>query len=312
MISENYLDPDVAYLLGLIAIRGELYESQGDKRIIIQFPFKSLIAEGVTVHVDQKDQLDMAVNRIRDRVHELVESHIDVQRGENEFIFSIRFLRNSMVWRNIRYMFGDKRSYREFEVPASVLNAQDDAIKIEFVRGVADAAGFVRRSNYYISGKNRVYIEVNNRNWKLPIQLCRLLQVDLAVPVQMIQWGHPNVRQPRKRDGSAWAKEHQVKVFVEAFAKIGFYVPYKGRILDELVSVDREGGGKVPDRCNPNPTIRRIKKKPRHPGEKSELLPTIVRKHFNSYWQICRVVGCDQCVSVRAPRALKRKSRSRA
>ena len=296
MITENYLDPDVAYLLGLITIRGELYESQGDKRIIIQFPFKSLIAEGIKIHVDQRDQLDMAVNRIRDRLQELVESHIDVERGGNEIVFSMRFLRNSLVWRNIRYMLGTKRSFREFEIPRSILEAPDDVIKIEFLRGVADAGGFVRQSNYYLNGKNRVYIEVNNRNWKLPTQLCRLMQVDLDVPVQIIQWGHPNVRQPHKKEGTAWAKEHQVKIFVEEFAKIGFYVPYKEKILKELVKADRKVGGKKPPKCNPNPEIRRIKKKPKHPGEKSNIVPKKLRKHFNAYWQICLALGCDQCV----------------
>lgn len=300
MITENYLDPDVAYLLGLIAIRGELYESQGDKRITIQFPFKSLIAEGTTIHVDQRDQLDMAVNRIRDRLQELVESHIEVTRADSEIVFSMRFLRNSLVWRNTRYMFGDKRSFREFEIPASILSAPDDAIKVEFLRGVADAAGFVRKSNYYLDGKNRVYIEVNNRNWMLAVQLCRLMQVDLDVPVQMIQWGHPNVREPNRKEGCAWAKEHQVKVFVEAFARIGFYVPYKEQILAELVAEDQSRAGTEPKKCNPNPRIRRLKKKPRHAGEKSEVLPLAVRRHFNAYWQICRVLGCDQCVSVRA------------
>ena len=296
MITENYLDPDVAYLLGLITIRGELYESQGDKRIIIQFPFKSLIAEGIKIHVDQRDQLDMAVNRIRDRLQELVESPIDVERGEKEIVFSMRFLRNSLMWRNIRYMLGTKRSFREFEIPRSILEAPDDVIKIEFLRGVADAGGFVRQSNYYLNGKNRVYIEVNNRNWKLPTQLCRLMQVDLDVPVQIIQWGHPNVRQPHKKEGTAWAKEHQVKIFVEEFAKIGFYVPYKEKILKELVEADRKVGGKKPPKCNPNPEIRRIKKKPEHPGEKSNIVPKKLRKHFNAYWQICLALGCDQCV----------------
>ena len=300
MITENYLDPDVAYLLGLITIRGELYESQGDKRVIIQFPFKSLIAEGIAIHVDQKSQLDSAVNQIRDRLQELVENPIEVVRGEKEFVFSMRFLRNSMVWRNIRYMFGDKLSYREFDIPPSVLNTQDSTVKIEFLRGVADAAGFVRKSNLYVSGENRVYIEVNNRNWKLPLQLCRLMQVDLDVPVQMIQWGHPNVRNPNKIKSMAWAKEHQVKVFVEAFSKIGFYVPYKENILQELVSEDLKLDRSSTKKCNPNPKLRRrSKRKPKHTGEKSQNLPEEVRRHFNSYWRICLALGCDQCKSDR-------------
>ena len=296
MITENYLDLDVAYLVGLITIRGELYESQGDKQIIIQFPFKNLIAEGVNVHVAQKDQLDRAVNRIRDRLQDLVEIPIEVEPAGNEIIFSMRFLRNSLMWRNIRYMFGEKNSFREFQIPRSIVEAPDEAIKIEFMRGVADAGGFVRASNYYPDGRNRVYIEVNNRNWKLAPQICRLMQVDLEVPVQLIQWGHPNVREPNKKTGTAWAKEHQVKIFVEAFARVGFYVEYKEQILEDLVKVDQEMGAKASRMCNPNPEIRRIRKKPKHPSEKSTILPTRVRKHFDAYWQICLALGCDQCI----------------
>ena len=54
----------------------------------------------------------------------LVESHIEVTCADSEFVFSMRFLRNSPVWRNRRYMFGDKRSFHAFEIPASVLLAK--------------------------------------------------------------------------------------------------------------------------------------------------------------------------------------------
>ena len=47
IVSENYLDPDVAYFLGMISARGVLHESAGDKKIVIDFPFGSFNAEGV-------------------------------------------------------------------------------------------------------------------------------------------------------------------------------------------------------------------------------------------------------------------------
>ena len=34
----DYIDADVAYLLGLITARGELSESNGVKQILIEFP----------------------------------------------------------------------------------------------------------------------------------------------------------------------------------------------------------------------------------------------------------------------------------
>jgi len=46
MIVENFLDEDVAYLLGLIVMRGQLYDRGPERGIIIEFPFKSLQVEG--------------------------------------------------------------------------------------------------------------------------------------------------------------------------------------------------------------------------------------------------------------------------
>lgn len=299
MISQNYLDPDVAYLLGLIAIRGTLYENPGDKRIVIEFPFKSLVIRGTMAPVNQQQQLQIAVGEIRDRLYELLEADISVRRSPSAMEFTIRFLRNSMAWRNIGYVLNGKRSYTEFEVPRAIFDSREEAIKVEFLRGVADAGGFIRASNRYRNGRHRVYIEVNNRNWLLPIQLCALLQQHLDVPVQTIQWGHPNVRQPNQPRGTAWAKEHQVKIFAEAFRKVGFHVSYKEQILDQFIEENLKRPGELPPKCNPNPAIRRVRPpKPRHPGEKSALLPgSLRRKHFDSYWQICLAMGCQQCVT---------------
>lgn len=297
MITENYLDPDVAYLLGLIAIRGTLYENPGDKRIVIEFPFKSLVVERVGVSVNQQQQLQIAAGEIRDRLYELLETDISYTKSPSAIEFTIRFLRNSLAWRNIGYLLNGERSYAEFEVPQAVMDTSEEVIQIEFLRGVADAGGFIRDSNRFLDGRRRVYIEVNNRNWILPIQLCALLQQHLDIPVQIIQWGHPNVRQPRVPQGSAWAKEHQVKIFAEAFQRVGFHVSYKQEILKEFIAEDLQRGGQLPPKCNPNPSIRRVKRKPRHPGEKSQLLPKgLQRKHFDSYWQICLAMGCHQCV----------------
>ncbi len=302
MITENYLDPDVAYFLGLIAIRGTLLESGSDKRIIIEFPFKSLTAHGTTKKFDQKQHIDIAVNHIRERLEELLEGHIQIKRGASQVTFVVRFLRNSMTWRNIRYLFGDKTSYTEFQIPRSIFDSPDETTKLEFMRGVADAGGFIRQSNYHPNKKRRVYIEVNNQNWFLPIELCALLQQHLKVPVQNLQWGHPNVRQPNQPKGTSWAKEHQIKIFAEAFGKVGFHVGYKQEILEEFIEEDARNPAAIPPNCNPNPKIRKIKKKPAHPGEKSNILPAVLRgKHFDGYWQICLALGCQQCIEIYDP-----------
>jgi hypothetical protein len=177
------------------------------------------------------------------------------------------------------------------------------SIQVEFLRGIADVGGFIRDSNRFMDGRRRVYLEVNNRNWILPIQICALLQLKLDVSVQMIQWGHPNTREPG--GGNNWSREHQIKIFAEAFEPIGFTVEYKNTTLQKFARQDRKMRAQL-HKCNPNPEIRRINKKKRHPGEKSSDLPSRLRsQHFDSYWQICVAMGCKQCISLTEPLPLE-------
>lgn len=293
-IAENYLDPDVSYLLGLIVARGTLYETTGDKKVIIEFPYKSLVAEGIKKQFRQEDHMSYSLFQIRERLYELTESDIGIEKTTSSATLIIRFLRNSMIWRNLNYLLKNHQSYFDFEIPEQIYNG-DSIIKKEFVRGIADAAGFIRESNNYMGGKRRVYIEINNKNWKLPIQLCALLQTHLSVPVQLIQWGHPNTREPEqvKKKGTTWAREHQVKIFSQVFQPIGFYVQYKQEILNEFAEADAKKTGNI-NVCNPNPTIRRKVKKSKHREENNPLLPVELRgHHYNTYWQICLDLGCQ-------------------
>ncbi len=296
MIVQNFLDLDTAYLLGLIVIRGRLVETGGDHRIVIAFPSKNLLASGVKLRFEQKKHLRLGANQIRDRLSELLGTGIEVKESGKDVQFVVRFLGSNMVWRNLSYLLGSQRSYMEFSVPQAIAESPEQ-IKIEFMRGIADAGGFIRDSNNYMGKKRRVYLEVNNKNWTLPIQLCRILQRDLGIPVQLIQWGHPNTRTPGVTHGKSWAKEHQIKVFAEHFLKVGFYIDYKQQILQEFVTADKEIHAALPPACNPNPKVRRVQKKPKHPDESSNYIPAVLRgKHFDAYWQICVSLGCLQCV----------------
>jgi hypothetical protein len=260
---ENYLDPDVAYFLGLVVARGRLQEDI-DRRVVIKFPYSNLIVEGVKTRFDQETQLRLGTAAIRDRLDELLEADVQIIREKGSVTILIRFLRNSIAWRNLRLHTQGKNDH-------------------------------IRQSNNFYGKKRRVYIEIPNQNWILPIQLCRLLQVNLSVPVQLIQWGHPNTREPKQlKKGATWAREHQLKIFAESFEPIGFHLEYKQKILAEFIEDDRKNFPGEMRFCNPNPSIRRINKKPKHPEEKSSRLPLAARKHFDCYWQICTALGCEQ------------------
>jgi hypothetical protein len=295
--SENYLDPDVGYLLGMIVARGQIIDSTSGRKVLIQFPAKNLDAVGISKSFNQETHIQQSLYKIKERLEDLMEAKTEVSNASGHISLTFRFHSRNTTWRNLSYLLSPNQSYFDFTIPQSVFNAETETKK-EFVRGIADCAGFIRDSNNYMGGKRRVYLEINNKNWLLPIQLCRLLQVDLGLPVQMIQWGHPNTRAPRSHGaGVSWAKEHQVKVFSEAFSNIGFYVYYKQEILEEFAAADERIAGNI-KKCNPNPDLRRIERKPKHEEEKSEKLPELIRgKHFSAFWQICLKLGCQQCIA---------------
>lgn len=293
LVTENYLDPDVSYLLGMIVGRGSFTESRGNRRLVINFPYRALRAGGVRDTFQQKIHLQLAVNQIRDRIQQLVEAAFDIDTTSKNVRFIMRFMYNSMTWRNLRLITEGFLSYRSSNVPRRLFDAPAD-MQREFVRGLADVCGFVRTSNNY-HGRHRVYLEIPAQNWRLPISLCHLLQVSLNVPVQMIQWNHPNTRIPRRTNSRLTKREHQVKIFADAFRSIGFYVDYKQHILDELAEYNEDNFDATCHNCNPNPEVHRRVRKPRHPEENCNLIPRRIRgRHFDAYWQICTALGCSQ------------------
>jgi hypothetical protein len=291
----DYLDADVAYYIGLVTARGTITDSGGIKRITIEFPFKNLKVQGIKTAIVQKNQILLSLDKAISRVNELTECTVRKEETTYAVHLILETLKNSIFVRDTKMLLKNKTSYHEFEVPDQIFEA-NTAIQKEFIRGFADVAGSARKANVNISGKHRVYLDVLNSpsNWKLPVQLCHLLQDYLAVPVDVIQWGHPNTRDPSLREykagrKDAWAREHQLKVFADDFEKIGFYMSHKQTVLEELAAYNRKKFRKAKF-CSPP---KRKRSKVRHPAENSEKLPQELKgKHYNSYWEICADLGC--------------------
>lgn len=299
----DYLDEDVGYLLGLITVRGRLLDTPPVRNLVIEFPFKNLIVGGVSVTYNRSVQLQLGSNEIRDRMTELLGTTVEVQRASKSVIITARFLQDSIVWRDLRMLCGNSTAYTSSFVPTEIFESTT-SIKKEFMRGVADASGGIARGTYIRDkdkGKRRVFIAVDNRNWHLPVQLCALLQDHLGIPVGEILWGHPNMRDPschhpKKPEG----REHQIRIFSEAFEPIGFNLPYKDEILSEFIEDDRSsrvlGTVRYCDPCAKK--VRRGTEKAPHPQEQANRLPSELKgKHYDSYWQICLDMGCRQCHS---------------
>ncbi|MEA2063753.1 MAG: hypothetical protein U9P14_08665 [Gemmatimonadota bacterium] len=297
-IIEDYMDADVAYLMGLIIARGTL-EPSPQRKLILHFPKSNMEATGIELSFDQEISIRLGLDSIRERISELLGTAIKTEINQNSVDLIIDFSSNNMVWRNILLLTKKATSYRHFSIPDIFFNPDlPKDWKTEFIKGYGDSAGNVRKANLYVDGRHRVRLDVLNypTNWELPIQLCHLLQEQIGVPVLNINWGHPNLN----RD----FREHQINIFADAYLKIGFSFEHKQKILEELANWNKE------EKPNSKPTEcpshgARYKKKKKNPEEKNaeKLDLRLVGKHFDGYRQICKRLGCKRRPSVKGQTA---------
>jgi len=285
----DYIDGDVAYLLGLIIGRGTIVDSPSQRQLIIEFPSSSIQAQGINIAFDQDIYIKLGLFDIRERLIDLLDTDIKIVEKANGFDFVARFQRPSMIWRNILSTLDNATSYPYFRIPQVFF--EDDLPfewKREFLRGFADVAGNIRQSNNYF-GKHRVRLDVLNypTNWEMPVQLCLLLQEQVGVPVQLITWGHPNL-------GRAF-REHQLNIFAEPFLNIGFTFKHKQTILEELADYNTQNYPNA--NYLPCPGIRPPRPPKQFDPEENnaeKLDPRLVGNHYDAYWQICKALGCPR------------------
>lgn len=295
----SFLDPDMAYLLGLIIGRGTIRETSGMRQLIIEYPFKDLEATGIKKSYNTKDQILLSLDETISRLGELMEITPKKVSSENSVSIVVESTKYGLLWRNIDKLLLNRKSFREMEIPELLFESPED-IKKEFLRGLADVTGSIGTGGRDQVGRYRVYISILNDNWKLPIQICKLLQSSsLNIPVNTIDWGHPNIRNGNLKDYNkgakqAWAREHQLKVYAEYFLKVGFRIIHKNEILKELAEEnEKKFSQRKPKLCIP--PKKRMKTRLSHPEEMSEKLPLELRgKHCDTYWQVCVELGCRQ------------------
>lgn len=298
MLINDYMDNDVAYLLGMIMVRGTFHIKQDVRRLLIHFPYQLMEVRGLPsskLKFNQETEIRLSLEDVRRRINELLEVNVDIERATNEVTLKAIFTKNTMSWRNLRLLCNNKVSYNEFVIPDVMFNMPKD-IQREFIRGIADAGASPSYSDRDQVGLQRIVIQFQNPNWILPIQVCKILQENLEVNVQHILWGHPNIRTPDRDEGSgSWAKEHRLRIYAEDFVSIGFNFGYKQKILEELAEYNLTNRRHKTKPCNPKIKKVRGGGKPSHPDEKSKKIPKCLRgKHFDAYFQICQALGCLQ------------------
>ena len=302
------LNPDIAYLLGMIVGKGEITRGNRETEIVIAIPHKNLMIEGENTQQSVKSSLLDIVGRLKPLVG--VDITWDTSNSNIAYI-SFSKQNGDYLIRTINAYLKNHLNWRAFRIPIEVFSETTD-VKLEFLRGIADVTAHIRKSN--IAWKNyeyRVYIEIMS-NWSLCIDIANLLK-DLGVPVQTIRFAHPNIVDPNLEKYNAgskefWNKEHQIKIWAEEFEKVGFNINHKNNLLRKFSDLNRKNwkeASKKSKKYNDKPisvihhkfyweTKEINKRKKIHPEEKSMKLPLTVRKHFDSWKEMAKELGYNE------------------
>ncbi|MBU4056526.1 hypothetical protein KJ695_01290 [Patescibacteria group bacterium] len=196
--------------------------------------------------------------------------------------------KTDLTWQLLSYLLnGNFSDYHSFRIPKAIFQADKEKQK-EFLRGYFDVTGYVRASNSQFGRENqqRIYLEVDHRNWFLTLDLYKLFG-KVGIFVESIDFGHPNFRDPNfKKAAGFWAKEHQVKIFANQFLPIGSYLKHKQEVLIDLAKMNKAGLGD-----NAGEKQFRIREKAQNPEENSKKLPDFLKgKHFNHYSELLTIL----------------------
>src|SRR3989338_7336852 len=285
--SEKMLNPDIAYLLGMIVGKGQIVRSNRETEIVIDIPHKNLVIEGENTQQSVKSSLLDIVGRLKSLVGTDMEwdtsrqniAHISFSKPNGDYLIRTinTYLKNNVSW-------------RDFRIPVEIFSSTKD-VKLEFLRGIADVTAHIRKSNVaWKDYENRVYVEIMV-NCDLCIDIANLLK-ELDVPVQTIRFAHPNIVDPNLKkynEGNKefWNKEHQIKKCADLNRK-----NWKEHTKDSTKYKDKP----ISDAHHKFywKTKEIDKEKQKHPEESSSKLPSKVRKHYDSWKNMAKELCYDE------------------
>lgn len=295
------MNVEMAYLLGMITGNGEIQRGATETTISIEIPHKKLETE---FQHDVGIYVRASITDIREVLEPLLGTALNFTQNANVSMLSFRKPNEDYLMREILRYLGGATSSDNVRISPEVFDFTFDERK-QFVKGFADVTGYIRRSNYAFTEPNyRVYFEIPH-NWELVVDFCNLLK-SIDIPVQAIDWAHPNMRDgnlTKYNQGKPdfWKKEHQVKVWALEYQPVGFVVLHKQQALDYFAEEQKKPY--VMEGKDPSARLhkyyweltKKMKQKPTHPGENDEFIPEEIRgKHYNSWTDIAEDLGYDK------------------
>lgn len=287
------MNKEMAYLIGMVLGNGEIQQGTTDTTITIDIPYKNLYTDdlrdvGVYVKASTVD--------IRSIIEPLIGNNLIITQTNHSTKMTFVKNNNEYIIREIIRLIGNGRHHTTMKMSDELFAITTDEKKA-LLRGIADVTGHIRKSNIAFGqeGAHRVYIEIP-ANWYMVIDVANMLK-DVDVPVQTIDFGHPNFRDGKLvkyNEGKHyfWKKEHQVKIFANEFLAIGFNIKHKQDALEKY-------SDELLDFIDPNKTHKyywektiRKTNRPIHPMENDPYIPVEIRgKHFESWTDLAEMMG---------------------
>lgn len=287
------MNAQMAYLIGMILGNGEVQRKNENTTITIELPHKNLLDdEGRETSVYVKSSLI----DIRNIIEPLVGFSLPISQTKRATRISFTMPNSSYTMREILRFIGSGVHHSTMTMNSELFTMTVEEKK-EMLRGIADVTGYIRKSNIAFGqeGCHRVYIEIP-ANWQMVIDIANMLKT-LDIPVQTIDFGHPNFRDSELKkynEGKPyyWKKEHQLKIWANEFLPIGFNIVHKRKALekyaDELLDYLDE---RKTHQFYWEKSIRR-REKPIHPMENDDSLPVSIRgKHYESWTDLAKDLG---------------------
>lgn len=292
------MNNEMAYLLGMVTGNGEVQRGLNETTMVIEIPHKKLETE---FEKDVGIYVKASITDIREIIEPLVGTGLRFNQSTNVSYISFTKPNEDYLMREMIRYIGGATSHNNIRIFSEVFEFTVDERK-QFIKGFADVTGYIRKSNYFFDKEmHRVYFEIP-QNWELVIDFCNLLK-SVDIPVQNIDWAHPNMRDgnlKKYNEGKKdfWKKEHQVKVWANEYEPIGFAVIHKNEALEKLAQEQilyiESQHKKVSDVTHRYywEMIGKQKVKPTHPAENDEFIPKEIRGiHYDSWKEIANDLG---------------------
>lgn len=230
---DDYMDGDVAYLLGMLFGRGQLIENGDVRRAIITLRIRRELPKlppGVTVQMNLDLENERALNGARRRINDLLDANVDISPiGKGQTALTAVFVKRTIAWRDLKALCSNGTDSGNFLLPNAFFDFPPDIHK-EFLRGFADVAVMPSWADNAWGSHARIAFPIVHANKKFASQLLRIFEL-VGVSARPLEGS------TRKRGSE---KEHRVRVYAEEYEPIGFCFDHKQRLLKLLASYNRE------------------------------------------------------------------------